>query len=384
MLAGLEADLYYVREGEINEYALNFTVPIPVDIKDIVFTWQSLAKKPVSSNFCRSNFNFKCELYCPQLSYVIKISTSDSRVLPQPSMNISKKGEIPREEETFSIGLRCSGFRNAEVEVVITIEITQNSVPKNVTELVFKRKKTCLEGVKQTEQMDPLETFAEPPNSFITLIIGTIVAIMLVILLVTLACCVRGKSKRQPNLAQPVRTSSFQRLQAHSSSQALSVCPSNVEPLIKSFDIDDLHKRILEISVQRCRVRLLSLLQEGTFGRIYKGNYNDGHVLVKTIGQQANQIQINLMLQEGMHLQSISHPALLTVFGVSLEDETAPFLLYQIENNARNLKIFLQEPIARTLTTIQIVKMSTQIASGISHLHSRRILHRDIAARNCV
>lgn len=45
---GLSAELYYVREGVINQYALNFVVPVPAHISDLYFTWQSLGPKPVS------------------------------------------------------------------------------------------------------------------------------------------------------------------------------------------------------------------------------------------------------------------------------------------------------------------------------------------------
>lgn len=46
--------------------------------------------------------------------------------------------------ETFSIAMRCSGIRAAEVEVTLTIDVTLNRATKNNTELVFRRKKICL------------------------------------------------------------------------------------------------------------------------------------------------------------------------------------------------------------------------------------------------
>lgn len=46
--SGLSAELYYVRDGQVNEYALHFIVPVPANVRDIAFTWQSLAGRPVS------------------------------------------------------------------------------------------------------------------------------------------------------------------------------------------------------------------------------------------------------------------------------------------------------------------------------------------------
>ncbi|KAL6263691.1 hypothetical protein P5V15_003779 [Pogonomyrmex californicus] len=43
----LEAELYYVREGVVNTYAMNFVVPVPASIADLEFSWQSLVGHPV-------------------------------------------------------------------------------------------------------------------------------------------------------------------------------------------------------------------------------------------------------------------------------------------------------------------------------------------------
>ena len=369
MFSGLSAELYYVREGLINKYALQFTVPVPPNVRDIAFTWQSLAGKP--------------------LPYRINIATSDPTVLPRPQLNISRIGEMPQEIETFAIEMRCSGVRAAEVDVTISIEVTLNRANNNVTDLVFTRRKICLQSDVPENKLDNptlLTSIPKPPNAVITLIVGGILAMILVAVLIAIAYCARGPTKRKPHLSQPVRTSSFQRLQTHSSSLAPSICPTNATlPRSKCSEPEELHRRISEITVQRCRVRLSSLLQEGTFGRVYRGTYNESQdVIVKTVGQQASQMQVSLLLQEGMNLYGACHIGILSVLGVSIEDHTAPFLLYVADNNTRNLKLFLQEPVARSLTTIQIVKMSTQLASAICHLHSHGVLHRDIAARNCV
>lgn len=47
---GLEAELYYVRDGNINDYALNFEVPVPSKLDSLQFTWESVADRAVSIN----------------------------------------------------------------------------------------------------------------------------------------------------------------------------------------------------------------------------------------------------------------------------------------------------------------------------------------------
>lgn len=96
-------------------------------------------------------------------------------------------------------------------------------------------------------------------------------------------------------------------------------------------------------------------------------------------------VQVSLLLQEGTSLYGASHPGILTLLGASIEDPTMPFLLYAASSYTKNLKLFLlREPSSRALTTIQIVMMSYQLALALGHLHSHGVVHKDVAARNCV
>lgn len=161
--------------------------------------------------------------------------------------------------------------------------------------------------------------------------------------------------------------------------------PRKISPKYQN-QTDDFHNRISDITVERCRVRLSNLIQEGTYGRVYKGTYSDTEqVIVKTVAQHASQMQVSLLLQEGMSLYGASHPSIATVLGISIDDHSSPFVLYPGNENSRNLKLFLQDPAcARAVTTIQIVLMSTQLSSALQHLHSHGVVHKDIAARNCI
>jgi len=42
--AGIPGELYYVRAGFINDYALSFNIPIKSDVTEVYFDWQSLRK----------------------------------------------------------------------------------------------------------------------------------------------------------------------------------------------------------------------------------------------------------------------------------------------------------------------------------------------------
>lgn len=41
-------EIYYVRGGKINDFALNFVVLVPPKVDALHFTWESIAGRPVS------------------------------------------------------------------------------------------------------------------------------------------------------------------------------------------------------------------------------------------------------------------------------------------------------------------------------------------------
>lgn len=47
-LAGIEVDLFYVRDGAINDYAMSFVIPMKTGVDDLQFSWQSRTTYPVS------------------------------------------------------------------------------------------------------------------------------------------------------------------------------------------------------------------------------------------------------------------------------------------------------------------------------------------------
>ena len=99
---------------------------------------------------------------------------------------------------------------------------------------------------------------------------------------------------------------------------------------------------------------------------------------------------MTLLLREGLALHRLCHPNLLPVIGVSVEERGAPFLLYP-QTGYKNMKRFLNrckssnaEGPPRALTTQEIVEMALQAAKAAQYLHRKRLIHRDLATRNCV
>ncbi|KAH9631550.1 hypothetical protein HF086_004711 [Spodoptera exigua] len=124
---GLDAELYYVREGVVNKYATGFTVPVPAHIADLEFMWQALGGRP--------------------LPYVMGIDYESRGAMLPPQVNISERGFVPTTLQTFRVRLPCSGTRSAEILVTMQLNISAPDRAHKDVRLVFKRNKICLKGL---------------------------------------------------------------------------------------------------------------------------------------------------------------------------------------------------------------------------------------------
>lgn len=387
-LLGLQAELFYVREGVINEYAIKFIVPVPAPVHKLHFTWENLAGRP--------------------LPYTMSVDISNPSALSS-SLNISQSGNIPVGGlQTWALSLHCGPY-DAEVDLSLRINVSQSK--KNTTRLEFKRKKICLKDKSYIEPEKVMVTASGSTSGgqVFYVAISCASALIAAIFVVVIVYYVRDKKARRNR--DPLQESrglssacSMERGTGVGPAQTFlspeTPPPASAASASSYRRLDDrpsreLHERIQEITVQRCRVRLLSIEMEGTFGRVYRGSYHEEgtsasrDVLVKTAAEHASQSQVALLLREGLALYGYSHPALLPVLGVSIEDRSAPFLLYP-HTGYKNMKRFLlrcklsSEGPPRALTTQEVVEMALQIAKGIQYLHRKRLVHRDMAARNCV
>ena len=93
-LLGLEKELYYVRDGTINKYALGFLIPVPSYVNSLQFSWE--ASRPPAS--------------APQLRYNITTTSSLAAALPSPAPSIAASGLVPDTLSTWTVALHCSGL----------------------------------------------------------------------------------------------------------------------------------------------------------------------------------------------------------------------------------------------------------------------------------
>ncbi|KAK7871821.1 hypothetical protein R5R35_006421 [Gryllus longicercus] len=459
-VAGLSAELFYVREGVVNTYAMNFVVPVPAHISDLEFSWQSLAKNP--------------------LPYVLAIDYNNHDAMLPPQVNISSRGVIPTRVQTFRVRFPCTGRLSAEIEVLLQLNVSTYNKLHNETSLNFRRNKICLKE-------DPAprnDSVRLQPGSLVTssgtfyVAVGCACAMIVVVVAVTSVVYVKSKKARtqeslhttytsaaygsNPNvfirldaLARPpsagsgsyATIASFHKVPLGSRRSSPSPCPYATthvtaagaasaagstaysthiysKPASSNYSASRVSyyassqlthlsqmalaaqgtlqdprqvepsERLRDLAAPRNTIFPQTLLQEGTFGRIYRGVYQDEdkgrqvEVLVKTVSDQASRFQVALLLAEGSMLHGAQHKNVLAPLAACTDAAGAPLLAYPFCNKG-NLKRFLQNCRSRgeeqyTLLTQDIVDMGIQVVLAMMYLHGQRICHRDLAARNCV
>ncbi|XP_069069682.1 tyrosine-protein kinase RYK isoform X3 [Pleurodeles waltl] len=400
---GLDAELYYVRNDIINYYALSFNLLVPTETNSLHFSWQAKSK----------------------VEYKLGFHVDNPVAMDMPHANITVQGEIPRSLSVFRIDLYCSGKMDSEVTLHMQLNLTVNS-SKNITVLNFKRRKMCYKKLEQEVKspvssdrnsskinFDPVNV---PPTTSTRVFYISVGVCCAVIFLVAIILAVlhlhsmkrvelddsMSDSGSSQGLSQP-STQTTQYLRADTPNNATPVTSSSGYPTLriekndlKSVTLLEAKGKVKDIAISRERVTLQDVLQEGTFGRIFNGILVDEkdpskekRVFVKTVKDQASEAQVTMMLTESCKLRGLHHRNLLPICHVCIEESEKPMVLLPYLNWG-NLKLFLRQcklveaNNPQAISQQDLVHMAIQISCGMSYLARREVIHKDLAARNCV
>ncbi|TGZ61724.1 hypothetical protein CRM22_007847 [Opisthorchis felineus] len=171
---------------------------------------------------------------------------------------------------------------------------------------------------------------------------------------------------------------------------------------------------IADLYVPQQRIILEKLVLEGTFGRLYMGRIRRKankrkarperweKALVKSVSDQATDEQIQVLLQNACDIVGLVHKNIACLVGTSYTgsekqssspnlSRSKPLLIYPYAEYG-NLKQYLRStsfgcPDQHTglgFTARNLVTMGLQIIKALEFLHGRKIVHKDVAARNCM
>nr|XP_057928370.1 tyrosine-protein kinase RYK isoform X3 [Doryrhamphus excisus] len=431
LLAGLDAELYYVRDDVVNHYALSFTLPVPSETNSLHFTWHSKSK----------------------VDYRLGFHVENPVAMNQPRSNISSQGEVPRFPSVFRVDLFCSGKIDGEAVVTLQLNVTIHA--DNYTVLNFKRRKMCYKRIDSDPKIPltfnhnnhTLHTLQQPDYGVTTpttstqvFYISVSVCCIVIFLVAIILAILHLHSMKRVEIEDSVSDSGSSQGLSQPSTQTTQYLradtPNNAAPIsnnhpgsapilqlaassfqnpgapphetksypslriekndLRSVTLMEAKAKVKDIAISRERVTLRDVLHEGTFGRIFHGVLLDEKdpskerpVFVKTVKDHASEVQVTMMLTESCKLRGLHHRNLLPISHVCTEDGEKPMVLLPFMAWG-NLKLFLRQcKLAeannpQAVSQQDLVYMAIQIACGMSYLARREVIHKDLAARNCV
>ncbi|XP_075013972.1 tyrosine-protein kinase RYK isoform X3 [Calonectris borealis] len=356
-LIGLDAELSYVRNDVVNHYALSFNLLIPSETNNLHFSWHAKSK----------------------VEYKLGFQVDNPMAMAMPQANISLQGEVPRTLSVFRVELSCTGRLDSEVTILMQLNLTINS-SKNITVLNFKRRKMCYRKLEPEVKsptsdknsskaiFDPVN--AAPTTSTRVFYISVGVCCAVIFLVAIILAVLHLHSMKRIELDDSISDSS--------SSQGLSQPSTQTTQYLRA----DTPNNATPVT--------------STFGRIFHGILieekdpsKEKQVFVKTVKDQASEVQVTMMLTESCKLRGLHHRNLLPITHVCIEEGEKPMVLLPYMNWG-NLKLFLRQcklveaNNPQAISQQDLVHMAIQIACGMSYLARREVIHKDLAARNCV
>ncbi|XP_061153087.1 tyrosine-protein kinase RYK isoform X1 [Syngnathus typhle] len=429
-LLGLDAELYYVRDDVVNVNAMSFTMPVPSETDSLHFTWHAKSKvdyrlgfhveNPTTMNVPQSNISSQGEL--PRFPSVFRVDLfcsgkADGEAVVTVQLNVTLRAD---NYTVLNFKRRKMCYKRIDSDPKIPFPFTNHTL--------------------HTLQQPDFDGVTAPTTStqvfYISVSVCCIVIFLVAIILAILhlhsmkrvemedsvsdSGSSQGLSQPStqttqylradtPNNAAPVSNnhpSSAPILQlAASSFQNTGAPPHETKSFpslriekndLRSVTLMEAKAKVKDIAISRERVTLRDVLHEGTFGRIFHGVLLDEKdpakerpVFVKTVKEHASEVQVTMMLTESCKLRGLHHRNLLPISHVCTEDGEKPMVLLPFMAWG-NLKLFLRQcKLAeannpQAISQQDLVYMAIQIACGMSYLARREVIHKDLAARNCV
>ena len=150
-----------------------------------------------------------------------------------------------------------------------------------------------------------------------------------------------------------------------------------------------------DFQFDRTRLDIVKEIGEGQFGKVYLAvaknivkDEKETRVAVKTVKGGSSRETAEDFRKEIQIMMDFDHPNVIALLGVCTLKEPL-YLITELMKHG-DLKEFVraarasEERVRPLLSLEQLLNIASQAVAGVAHLASRKFVHRDIAARNCL
>ena len=148
---------------------------------------------------------------------------------------------------------------------------------------------------------------------------------------------------------------------------------------------DRTHATCKTWELHREHVELGPELGHGEYGTVHRGTLLQGQdktpVAIKLLKVALDKTKIQEFSREARLLRDYKHPNIVQFFGVSFDQE--PIELCMELADGGSLDKFLKKSSPKTNVATKL-QFCVDAARGLSYLHAKNCVHRDVSARNCL
>jgi len=391
-ILGFNGELFFIRDGVTNHNAVAFQLPIPHTVDIIKIKWQ-----------------YKNAASFIDAYYEKKIKASNESVLV-PATDLDDRGRVPRHSlGDFLLNMTCLPTITGESLVNLRLNITVITAGQaQQYPLDFNFQKFCLEDLNSKDERKEDGAGTDLSNgeeekdkeknktSVFYMAVGVIFSLLLLIATAVCFLHIRAIPKNEDeNLLLNQVDGSVHNSTAgvNHPPQKSTAIPEALRKVRAEQQLKEMLYNMKDFAVRRHVVSIGNAMQEGSFGRMFMGTLvsaesgEEFKVIIKTVTEQASTEQLLLFLAEACMLKRTTHHQVSSPINICSDGPT-PLVIYPFMNRG-NLKNYLRltrtaEPLSRPLTTRDIVNIASQLARGLNYLSRRRLIHKDVATRNCV
>ncbi|XP_012936725.1 plexin-B1 [Aplysia californica] len=162
-----------------------------------------------------------------------------------------------------------------------------------------------------------------------------------------------------------------------------------INELLAKFEEPVLKQNLAAAIISRKKLDIGDVVGQGHFGVVYKAVYKHtepdkmADVAVKTLQAQRSEAEaLQQFLQDVAMARDLSHPHLLRVVGAVVSPSDDPIVVTPFMAT-EDLGSYVREP-AKMLSLCELLTYCHQISDAMAYLENLRIVHRNLAARNCI